>query len=58
MPQSYDPKPKKVNIYHPIIINTNPKKKNTVPYILEGLKKKKIVFLAPINETIPIKKDI
>ena len=50
--------PKNVNMYHPIRIIMNPKKKNPLPISLEGLLKKRTVFFAPIKDTIPIKNEI
>ena len=40
-----------------MMIRKNPKKKNTVPQILDGFKKNKTVFLAPIKDTIPIRNE-
>lgn len=45
-------------MYHPIIINMKPKKKNMLPINLDFFPKNIKVLLTPIRDTIPIKKDI
>ena len=58
IPYNCNRKPKSVNMYHPVMMQSRPRKKKRLPLILDSLRKNPRAFLAPTSATTPIRKDI